>query len=51
MLREYPSGFWVTGNLSDPPPSAIPHAGGMNYNAPGKLDSGISYRAVSEHGG
>ena len=24
------SGFWVTGNLSDPPPSAIPHAGGMN---------------------
>jgi prepilin-type processing-associated H-X9-DG protein len=30
MLREEPDGFGFTGNLGDPLPRAIPHAGGMN---------------------
>jgi prepilin-type N-terminal cleavage/methylation domain-containing protein/prepilin-type processing-associated H-X9-DG protein len=30
MLREQPNGFGFTGNVADPPASAIPHFGGMN---------------------
>jgi prepilin-type N-terminal cleavage/methylation domain-containing protein/prepilin-type processing-associated H-X9-DG protein len=30
MLSEMPNGFTFTGNLGDPPASAIPHSGGMN---------------------
>jgi prepilin-type processing-associated H-X9-DG protein len=30
MLCDEPAGFGFTGNLSDPPTSAVPHSGGLN---------------------
>jgi prepilin-type processing-associated H-X9-DG protein len=30
MLADQPTGSWFTGNLADPPSSAVPHSGGLN---------------------